>query len=81
MGGRAQLIEFSQIIPGINKLKYNIFSCAGQMLEYSMGKGEMASSFSRGRSGWILGKISALKGGKCCPGQRWSHLPWNCPKE
>lgn len=45
-------------------------------------QGEMASDSSRVGSGWILGKLSLLKGwwgiGKSSPGQWWSQHLWRC---
>ena len=48
----------------------------------AIGWERMASSCTRGGSGWILGRISSQKEwwgtGMGCPGRWWSHCPWRC---
>jgi len=55
------------------------YSCL--CLMSSVGWEGMASSCTRGGSGWILGKISSQKEWQCtgkgCPGRWWSHCPGN----
>jgi len=53
-------------------------------IDFGCNSRNVASSGTRGGSGWLLGNTTSLKEwsgtGMSCPGRWWSHRPWRCSR-